>query len=275
MIILSPIGQSNNGAALGAGSDLSLANQYLRFAQDGAIYYGRDENGNQITSTESANVSRYTFQQAGGGGNRYGYEGACHDRLISRGITEPVLFVPQWAGGTNTLEWVANVALSPDTDLVSDPIPIFRHRLRYALKMTDAKQGAIIIYQGESNATGTVGAGPDEWGTHWGTICDNLISFVDNYGGTWFHPTLKFIIVQLFETNPNVGTYPDWDAVRAAQSNFVLGRTDCKLVTAPNGPFNEGLGENVHLEYGTTADNGQRGLGKLIADVLVDDFEIA
>lgn len=272
MIIYSEIGQSNNCAAKGVGANLALANQYLRLAGDGRIIHGRNASGNMIQGQEVDEYSRYQWNQASGSPPRYGDEGPLHDRLIARGVTEPVLFVPSWRGGLDSAEWLVNVAETIDLDTA--PIQVLRQKLRYALSLTDARMGAIRIYQGESNATGTVGAGPAEWGTHWTTICNSLLAFVADLGGTWVHPTLRFIIVQLFATNPDPVTYPDWDAVRAAQVAFASGRSDCILVTAPNGPFNDVVGqfEAVHLEYGMTADEGQRGLGKLTADSLIDDF---
>lgn len=273
MRIVSNIGQSNNGAAFLEGGSLALANQYKRLSGLGRIVNGRDPSGNQITSTEAATNARYNFQMNAGAGDRYGYEGACNDRLVERGVTDLPLFVPHWTGGLSSADWVEDVASSPDVDTSNAVVEKYRLKLRYPLSMTDAQMGAIVLYQGESNAFGTVGETHVEWPTHWGAIFDNLLALVSGMGVSWVHESLRFIVVQLFATNPNPGTIPNWDDVRAAQAAFVAGRSDCVLVEAPDGPFN--TGESIHLAYGTTADNGQRGLGKRIADALVDQFGFA
>lgn len=270
MIIIPYVGQSNNGAAK---NPYPVTHQYLRFSQDGRWYYGRDAGGLVIAAQENGDRSRYGWNQAATGvGQRYGWDGGCHDQLIARGVTERVVFAPHWKGGTPSADWAASAATSPDVDLASDALPIFRHRMRYLLSATEAKIGAIPIYQGESNAYGVVGSGPADYATHWGIFCDDVIT---KFGTRFLHPTLRFLFIQLFETNPDPGFYVDWDAVRAAQVAFVASRSDCIMVTAPDGPFNSGFQENVHLDAGTTADNGTRGLGKIIANALVDEFGVA
>lgn len=264
------LGQSNNGAGFFESGSLSLTNQYWYIDGNGIITNGRNSSGNQTPATVIALDSRYNFQMSGGGGVRYGWDGKCNDRLVALGASSSQgsrLFFAHWRGGTNSAEWVTNLATSPDTDTASAIIQVFRLKLRNALSMTGVRMGMVIIYQGESNAIGTAGAGPVEWPVHWGSICDNMITVVSNAGISWLHANLKFGIVQLPPTNPDPLTYINWNAMRTAQANFVSSRSDCVLIPAPDGPYNSGVGESVHLDW-----EGQSALGEAIGTVGYNDF---
>lgn len=268
------LGQSNIGGGLLEAGSLALTNPYWYVDSDGRIKNGRDGSGNQVPATVSAAACRYSFQMAAGGGTRYGFLGKCNDQLVSRGASAAFgarLFFRHWAGGTDSAEWVADVASSPDVDTANAIIEKLRLKLAYPLSMSGIRMGAIIIYQGESNALGTVGATDVEWPTHWGSICDNLLTVVSNAGVSWAHATNRFLINQLPPTYPTNltafgGSDANWQLVRAAQSTFAtVTRSDCVLRTGVDWTTN--TGENHHGDW-----EGQSALGEGLGDILYDDF---
>ena len=269
------LGQSNVGSALFESGSLALASQGQVLNSLGIIENIRNASGNTNPATVAASNCRYGFQMAGGGGTRYGFLGPMNDQLIARGASAAQgarLYFRHWSGGTTSAAWAADVASTPDTDTADAIIEKFRLKLAYPLSMTGIRMGAVIIYQGESNTQGIVGSTPAEWGGHWGSICDNILTVVSNAGVSWAHPTYRFLVNQLpptWPTDHTFGTSDDatWQTQRVAQETFAtVTRSDCVFRAGVDWSTNSG-GENYHGDW-----EGMVALGTDFGDILYDDF---
>lgn len=252
------LGQSNSS---GRGRHTyPIRGQHWRFTPNGLFETLNDESGNQ----------RVNRVLKGGTENMFSMEGALCDSLEQHGVGGTFATIPCAMGGTSSTEWVEGLTVSPTPAALPTLIQAAKLRIHDFLRCTRAVLGAVVIYQGETNANATRPEdGPLVWQDHWNAICDQL-------AGLPFAGSKKFVIVQLPPTQPHRFDFTYWAEVRAAQEAFVASvrseEDDCVLVTAPENALVPD--EDHHLDTGSDEGEGLRRLGSDVGAAIAEQFGI-
>lgn len=243
------LGQSNSWGH--GSSTYPVVGDHWRFAPSGLWTPLKDDHGNQRINQEADDL----YKMGHGPRDKYSFEGALCDSLVAHGVSGIMATIPCGKDGSTSGDWFEGLNVTPTPTVRPELVQAAKHRIWDFLRSTAAVLGAIVIYQGESNAVGR-DATPSDWLVHWDAICDEFAVLP-------FAGKTKFVVVQLPPTQPQDAPFPDWQAVRVAQETLVTSArasaNDCVLVTAPENALV--ARQDYHLETGADESEGLRKLG--------------